>query len=242
MEPGSVAESADAVAPTSRRRFLVGGTARVAGLALGLTERTWALPSPVHPSAPSTPDEALTQLMAGNGRYVTRRSTACQADLANRRQATALKQTPFAAVLSCADSRVPVELIFDQNIGGVFVTRVAGNVASTEIIASLEYGVAELGTPLIMVMGHASCGAVTAAIANAAVPGQISALFRYIRPAVDQAGNDLQAAVKANARIQARLLGESSPVLAEQLKEKSLRIVASYYDLTTGVVTLLDAT
>ncbi len=243
IEPASAGESAEGARATSRRRFLVGGTARVAGLALGLTERGWALPSSdVHPSVPPTPDEALAQLMAGNQRFVTKRSTACTEDLAARRQATALKQTPFAAVLACADSRVPVELIFDQTIGRVFVTRVAGNVAGTDIIASLEYAVADLGTPLIMVIGHASCGAVTAAIANAAVPGQISALFSYIRPAIDQTGNDLQAAIKANARFQAHIVGESSPVLAEQVKQKSLRIVASYYDLATGVVTLLDAT
>jgi carbonic anhydrase len=150
------------------------------------------------------------------------------------------KQEPFAAVLSCADSRVPVELIFDQSIGHVFVTRVAGNIATTPIIASLEYGVAVLGTKAIMVLGHANCGAVKASIEAKAVPGQISALYRYIRPAVDQAGPDLEAAIKANAKIQAGLLRQSSPVLAGHIKENQLKIVAGYYDLSSGKVTLLD--
>jgi carbonic anhydrase len=142
--------------------------------------------------------------------------------------------------LSCADSRVPVELIFDQSLGHVFVTRVAGNIATSTVIASLEYGAAVLGTKAIMVLGHANCGAVKASIEAKAVPGQISALYRYIRPAVDQAGSDLEAAIKANARIQASLLRQSSPVLAEGIKQKRLKIVAAYYDLASGKVSLLD--
>jgi carbonic anhydrase len=106
-------------------------------------------------------------------------------------------------VLSCADSRVPVELIFDQSIGQGFVTRVAGNIATTATIASLEYGVAVLGTKAIIVLGHADCGAVKATIEAKAEPAQISALYPYIRPAVNQAGANLEGAVKANASIQA---------------------------------------
>jgi carbonic anhydrase len=143
-------------------------------------------------------------------------------------------------VLSCADSRVPVELIFDQSIGHVFVTRVAGNIATSAIIASLEYGAAVLGTKAIIVLGHANCGAVKASIEAKAVPGQISTLYPYIRPAVDQAGSDLDRAIKANARIQAALLRQASPVLAEQIKQNQLKIVAAYYDLTSGNVSLLD--
>src|SRR5260370_13999670 len=153
---------------------------------------------------------------------------------------TAEKQEPFAAVLSCADSRVPVELIFDQSIGHLFVTRVAGNIATSAVIASLEYGVAVLGTRVLMVLGHGNCGAVKASIEAKAVPGQISALYPYIRPAVDQAGSDLDAAIKANARIQAALLRQSSPVLAEQIKQNRLKIVSAYYDLTSGKVSLID--
>jgi carbonic anhydrase len=185
-------------------------------------------------------ESALQQLMDGNRRFVEGRMTSFAEDLDLLKAKTAEKQEPFAAVLSCADSRVPVELIFDQSIGHVFVTRVAGNIATSAIIASLEYGAAVLGTTAIIVLGHADCGAVKASIEAKAVPGQISALYPYIRPAVDQAGADLNGTIKANARIQAALLRQSSPVLAGQIKQNLLKIVAGYYDLTSGTVTLLD--
>jgi carbonic anhydrase len=187
-----------------------------------------------------SPEAALQQLIDGNRRFAEGRMTSFDDDLKVLKAKTVEKQEPFAAVLSCADSRVPVELIFDQSIGHVFVARVAGNIATSAIIASLEYGVAVLGTKAIVVLGHASCGAVKASIEAKAVPGQISALYRYIRPAVDQAGSDLEAAIKANARIQAALLRQSSPVLAEEIKQFRLKIVAAYYDLASGSVSLLD--
>ena len=187
-----------------------------------------------------SPEAALQQLIDGNRRFAEGRLTSFAEDLDILKAKTVDKQEPFAAVLSCADSRVPVELIFDQSIGHVFVTRVAGNIATTPIIASLEYGVAVLGTKAIIVLGHANCGAVKASIEAKAVPGQISALYPYIRPAVDQAGPDLEAAIKANAKIQAGLLRQSSPVLADHIKQNQLKIVAGYYDLSSGKVTLLD--
>jgi carbonic anhydrase len=187
-----------------------------------------------------SPEAALQQLIDGNGRFAEGRMTSFEEDLDILKAKTAEKQEPFAAVLSCADSRVPVELIFDQSIGHLFVTRVAGNIATSELIASLEYGVAVLGTRAIMVLGHTNCGAVKASIEAKAVPGQISALYPYIRPAVDQAGPDLEATIKANAKIQAALLRQSSPVLAEHIKQNQLKIVAGYYDLVSGKVTLLD--
>ena len=187
-----------------------------------------------------SPEAALQQLIDGNRRFAEGRLTSFAEDLDILKAKTVDKQEPFAAVLSCADSRVPVELIFDQSIGHVFVTRVAGNIATTPIIASLEYGVAVLGTRAIMVLGHANCGAVEASIEAKAVPGQISALYAYIRPAVDQAGPDLEAAIKANAKIQAGLLRQSSPVLADHIRQNQLKIVAGYYDLSSGKVTLLD--
>jgi carbonic anhydrase len=187
-----------------------------------------------------SPDAALQQLIDGNGRFVEGRMTSFEDDFSILKAKTAEKQEPFAAVLSCADSRVPVELLFDQSIGHVFVTRVAGNIATSEMIASLEYGVAVLGTKAILVLGHANCGAVQASIEAKAAPGQISSLYRYIRPAVDQAGPNLEATIKANAKIQAALLRQSSPVLAEHLKQNQLKIVAGYYDLASGRVTVLD--
>ena len=187
-----------------------------------------------------SPEAALGQLMDGNRRFAEGRMTSFAEDLELLKAKTAEGQEPFAAVLSCADSRVPVELIFDQTIGHIFVTRVAGNIATSAMIASLEYGVAVLGTKAIMVLGHANCGAVKASIEARALPGQISALYPYIRPAVDQAGPDLEAAIKANAKIQAALLRQSSPVIAEHIKQKQLEVVAGYYDLASGAVALID--
>jgi carbonic anhydrase len=143
-------------------------------------------------------------------------------------------------VLSCADSRVPVEILFDQTIGHVFVTRVAGNVATPEIIGSLEYGAAVLGTKVIIVLGHRGCGAVKAAIAGKGVPGQISSLFPHIQAAVDVAGPDTEATTKENAKHQAKLLRESSTVLSEMSKDGKIKIVGAYYDLGSGTVTLLE--
>ena len=135
---------------------------------------------------------------------------------------------------------MPVELIFDQTIGHIFVTRVAGNVVTPEIIASLEYGALVLGTKVILVMGHASCGAVKATIQGKEVPGQISALYPHIQPAIDQAGPNLDAATRANTKIQAALLRESSTVIAGLVKEGKLKVVAAHYDIANGSVTLLS--
>jgi carbonic anhydrase len=186
-----------------------------------------------------TPDQAIQQLADGNRRYVEGHMSHTAEDLDILKNKTVAQQEPFAAVLSCADSRVPVEIIFDQAIGHVFVTRVAGNIASSEIIASLEYGAAVLGTKAILVLAHSSCGAVKASIDAKAVPGQISSLYRYIRPAVDQAGSDVDAVAKANAKIQAATLRGSSPVLADLIKKNELKVVAGFYNLATGKVEML---
>jgi carbonic anhydrase len=222
----------------SRRAVLESSMVAALGATLGLP--SWPDPLPtVAAQSTLSPDDALKRLMDGNARYAAGKLTSFQEDLQLLKQKTVEKQEPFAGVLSCADSRVPVEIAFDQTIGHVFVTRVAGNVVTPEIIGSLEYGVAVLGIPLIVVLGHGSCGAVKAAIAGKDVPGQISTLYRHIRPAVDQAGSDLDAAIRANARIHARLLQESSPVIAGAIKQKRLKVAPAYYDLATGVVTLL---
>lgn len=223
----------------SRRQFLHMG---VTGTVVGLLTSGLKLAFPRQAGAQSmlSPDAALTELMDGNKRFTTGRMTAHEHDLAILKQHTIDQQEPFASVLSCADSRVPVELLFDQTIGHIFVTRVAGNVATPEIIASLEYGAAVLGTKVILVMGHASCGAIKAAIQGKEVPGQISALYPHIQPAVNQAGPNPEAASKANAKIQAALLREASTVISGLLKNNKLKVVAGYYDTGTGVVTLLD--
>ncbi|MBA3812584.1 MAG: carbonic anhydrase [Caulobacteraceae bacterium] len=214
-----------------RRRFLAAGGAVATGAMLRAP--------PARAQTRLSPNAALERLMAGNARFAANRLTSFQEDLDILKAGTVAKQEPFAAVLSCADSRVPVELVFDQSLGHVFVARVAGNVATPEIIATLEYGAAVLGTRGIMVLGHQGCGAVKAAIAGKAVPGQISALYRPLRPAVERGGADVEAVSKANAQIQAGLLATSSPVLADLIKQGALKVVAAYYDLSTGKVAVL---
>jgi carbonic anhydrase len=186
-----------------------------------------------------SPDAALDQLMAGNRRFVDKRMTSFDEDLAILKQNTAAKQAPFAAVLSCADSRVPTELIFDQSIGHIFVTRVAGNVATNDMIASLEYGAAVLGTKAIVVMAHSNCGAAKAAIAGQSVPGQISGLYPYLRGAVEQSGPDIDAVARTNARIQANLLATASPVIGGLIGDRKIKVAAAFYDLHSGIVSLL---
>ena len=193
-------------------------------------------------SEKSRPEAALDELIAGNRRFTSGRTSSHRRDLALLQQMME-KPEPFAAVLSCADSRVPVEVVFDQTIGQLFVTRVAGNMVTTEIMASLEYAAAVLGTHTILVMGHSRCGAVTAAIQathhGQVVPGQISALFPHIEPAVKQAGPDVEATVRANVLLQAARLRES-PLLAAMIEEGKLLVAAGYFDLRSGEVTLLD--
>jgi len=199
----------------------------------------FALPRRAIAQSTLSPDAALQTLLDGNKRFVEKRRTSPNEDLAILRQNTVAKQEPFAAVLACADSRVPVELIFDQTIGHLFVARVAGNVATPDMIATLEYGAAVLGTRAILVLGHTSCGAVKATIDGKAVPGQISQLYAPIRPAVEAAGSDVDTAGKANAKIQANLLATASPLLAGLIKEAKLKIAAGFYDLGSGKVSLL---
>jgi carbonic anhydrase len=187
-----------------------------------------------------TPDEALRRLMEGNERFASDTMANLGQSLNILRQHTVERQEPFATVLSCSDSRVPVELVFDQTIGQLFVARVAGNFVTQEILGSLEYGAAVLGTKVILVLGHSSCGAVTATMQGSEVPGQISSLFKHIQPAVDASGGNLEKAVKENARMQADLLAKSSRVLSGLVQVGKLKILAGYYDLATGTVKLLS--
>jgi carbonic anhydrase len=224
----------------SRRGFLqmsIGGA--VAGM-IGAAAAEVAAPRRASAQSELSPDAALKEMMDGNARYAANKMTSFEHDLDMLKSKTVDKQEPFAAVLSCADSRVPVEILFDQTIGHVFVTRVAGNVATPEIIGSLEYGAAVLGTKVIIVLGHRGCGAVKAAIAGKGVPGQISSLFPHIQAAVDVAGPDTEATTKENAKHQAKLLRESSTVLSEMSKDGKIKIVGAYYDLGSGTVTLLE--
>lgn len=218
-----------------RRGFLCNAIAGAAVTLAGVTVRA----QPASAQSTSTPEGALKALMDGNERYIAGQLQSLNEDLSILKSKTAEKQEPFAAILSCADSRVPVEFIFDQSIGQIFVVRVAGNVTTPEITASLEFSVAVLGTRVLVVLGHSNCGAVKATIEGNAVPGQISVLYTPIRPAVDAAGTDLDAAIDANAKIQASLLSEASPVIAGAIKEKKLKVAPARYDVMSGKVSLL---
>jgi carbonic anhydrase len=227
--------------PTSKdmsRRCFVGTTVAATAGAFARLGTHAAGPRSVFQTT-LNPEAALNELIEGNQRYVNGNMTAHEHDLKMLQAKTAEKQQPFAAVLSCADSRVPVELVFDQTIGHLFVCRLAGNVTTPEVIASLEYGAAVLGVRVIMVLGHSNCGAVSATIKGSPVPGQISALYPRIRPAVDLAGSNIEAATKANAKIQTALLAEASTVIGGLVKDNKIKVVAGYYDVTNGMVTLV---
>ena len=221
-----------------RRNFLY---QTFSGAAVALAARTgFGLISAreIKPQTKLTPDSAFDELMAGNQRFVANQLTSIEHDLVILKAHTVEKQEPFAGVLSCADSRVPVELVFDQTIGHLFVTRVAGNIVTPEIIGSLEYGVAVLGIKALLVLGHTSCGAVKAAMKAGSVPGQISVLYKHLRPAVEKSNGDVDKAIERNAALQAELLRTSSTVISEAVKEGKLKVAAGVYDLGTGKVRL----
>ena len=185
-------------------------------------------------------------LVEGNARYVSGKMN--ERDFSAGRAARAQGQAPFAAILGCANSRVAPELAFDQGPGELFVVRVAGNFVTPDGLGSLEYGVAVLGTKVIMVLGHTSCGAVDATVAALQkgndLPGHIADLVRAMKPGIEpilkQPGDDLrQRAVVANVRANVQRLQESTPILADMIKAGKLRVVGAVYDLPTGKVTLV---
>src|ERR1700722_2333324 len=220
-----------------RREFLKVAGFGLAGLATpGARGLGQAPREPIQ--RPETPERALSLLAEGNQRFVAQNLISFKEDLDILKAHSEDHQEPFAAVLSCADSRVPVELVFDQSIGHVFVVRVAGNIATPDTIGSLEYGAAVLGVKALLVLGHTNCGAVKATMAGKAVPGQISTLYQYIHPAIAGAGGDLTTAIRQNASLQASVLSDSSPVLADLVKQKKLAIRAALYDVGSGKVTM----
>jgi carbonic anhydrase len=190
-----------------------------------------------------TPEEALRRLMDGNKRFVeNKRQNPNQTQA--RITEVAESQAPFAAILGCADSRVPAEIVFDQGIGDLFVGRVAGNIATDEEIGSLEFGTKVLGSKVIMVLGHERCGAVKAAIEGGRFPGRIGTLVDGIQLAVERSarqassGNKLENAIKANVVYQVERL-KNSEVIGSLLDAEELMVVGGYYDLDTGAVSLI---
>ena len=192
------------------------------------------------PAASVPADDALAKLKEGNRRFVTNAVSEGK-PIAARRAETAQSQHPFAIIIGCADSRTAPELIFDQDLGDLFVIRTAGNVIDDHALGSIEYAVEHVGTRLIVVLGHTRCGAVTAALASDHAPGHINSLVRDIQPAVQatkgKPGDPLASAIVENARevaaqIRARAeLGDFA---------KQVRIVSAIYDLDSGKVEWLS--
>jgi carbonic anhydrase len=227
----------------SRRRFLKFATGVSFGM-LGANPGRASAGPPVAIAQPQskparTPAEVLDLLDEGNRRFVSGKVMAPHRNLSRLKEITS-RQTPMAAFLGCADSRVPIEIVFDQGFGDLFVTRVAGNVASPEIIGSLEFGTAILGAKVLYVLGHTACGAVTAAVKGQEVPGQISTLFQHLQPAVKTAKGDLNAAVRENVRFQSTLIAESSPLIADLIRKAKLKVAGGVYDIATGRVTPVE--
>ena len=202
-------------------------------------------PAPGAPPPPNAiaPAAALQRLMDGNARYAA--NTPEERNFSAGRAARARAQYPIAAMLSCADSRVAPEFAFDQAPGDLFVVRVAGNIVTPDLLASLEYGVQFLGVPLIMVLGHSGCGAVDAAIkvlkTKAVLPGHLPELIAAIKPAVivaekTQSGDLLDNAIAENVRRQVARLKNSPPVVQKLYAGKKIDIVGGVYDIATGKI------
>lgn len=231
----------------SRRGFLKLSAVGIALPATGLLSPALSasLANP-KPENMLTPDAALARLMEGNQRYVKGIESTNSFTTVARTLASG--QNPYACILGCADSRVGPELAFDENQGDLFVTRVAGNFVTPEILASLEYATAVLNAPLIMVLGHTSCGAVNAAIKavkqDEDFPGHIQTLTSALSPAVEaavqQKPKDLaDAATRENIRINATRLRQATPILSKRVRQGQLRVEGGLYDIRTGRVELI---
>ena len=233
-------------AAPSRRAFILGAAAvsllfGEAAAAKGANKRTKTLPKPQNVLSP---DAALERLRQGNARYVAGLSQ--RHDFKHEREALAQGQNPYAAILSCADSRIAPEYAFDSARGDLFVCRVAGNFATNETIASLEYAVAALGAPLILVLGHDSCGAVEAVIKSkdgTTLPGQMPSLVAGIAPAVravqQQGGDTLGKAIRQNVVDNVARLSSATPILSAAVENKKLRVIGGVYRLDNGRVDLI---
>ncbi|MFT0546844.1 carbonic anhydrase [Allopusillimonas ginsengisoli] len=240
------AMESNAPASTSRRAALgMMGAVSLFGMS-ALAPAVYAK-QPPKPGNALSPDEALKRLMSGNERYSTGKTQ--ERSFASTRAALAGGQNPYASILSCADSRVSPELCFDEERGDLFVTRVAGNYVTNDLLASLEYGAAVLNSPLIMVLGHTSCGAVGAAVSavedKAEFPGHIQTIVSAIVPSVRAAaaqtheGTLLQAATIQNIKHNVELLQKATPILVNAVQAGKLKVVGGLYHLETGRVELI---
>ena len=228
------------------RRSLIHLTVSALGLALGGVALAKETKAPPKPQNVLSPDAALKRLMEGNVRYVE--GVSRRHDFKHEREALVGGQNPYAAVLSCADSRIAPEYAFDSGRGALFVCRVAGNFANDDTIASLEYSIAVLGAPLILVVGHDSCGAVDATIKSLKdgkpLPGHIPSLVAAIAPAVkavsQQSGDVLDNAIRQNVIDTVARLKSATPILSAALEQNKLKVVGGIYRLASGKVNLLS--
>lgn len=189
-------------------------------------------------------DEALKRLLEGNKRYASGQAKGPNRTAA-RRAELATSQRPIAVVVSCSDSRVPPELLFDQGFGDVFVVRTAGNIVDSIGLGSIEYAVDHLGAKLIVVLGHERCGAVTAAMQGGEAPGNIKSVVDAIKPAVEKGkarhtghGEVLDTCIISNVKQVAEKIRKTAPILSEKVEDGMLKVVGAYYDLDTGAVNM----
>ncbi|WP_082151356.1 carbonic anhydrase family protein [Caenimonas sp. SL110] len=240
---------AHTIKPGHRRSFLVAGgswaMACLGGCATPVTGDTLntqaCAPFDKARQSAVTPDRALAMLREGNERFVDGKTINC--DLMAQVRATATSQSPFAAIVGCIDSRVPPELVFDQQIGDIFAARIAGNFVNTDIIGSLEFATELAGAKLIVVLGHTECGAVKGAVDDARL-GHLTAMLANIRPAVGKVRVDgpqssankrlVQAVADQNAKDAAAMLLARSDVLRQRVERGQLKIVAAMHDIATG--------
>ena len=236
--------SADhASAPATRRRFLT--FAGAAAAALMLPGSGFAQKAPPKPENKVSPDDALQLVMSGNRRYVD--GVSRRHDFKHEREALTRGQNPYAGILSCADSRIAPEYAFDSGRGDLFVCRVAGNFANDDVVASFEYAVEVLNTPLLMVLGHRSCGAIDATIKSikdgTTLPGHLPSLVSALAPAVkavlDKGGNTLDNAIKQNVVMNVEKLKKATPIIDKAVAEKRVSIVGAVYNLDSGRVELV---
>ena len=227
------------------RRSLLFGAASATGLLLAGGALAKEAKPPPKPQNVLSPEASLERLMKGNGRYVE--GVSRRHDFKHEREALAGGQNPYAAILSCADLRIAPEYAFDSGRGDLFVCRVAGNFATAEVVASMEYAVAVLGVPLILVLGHDSCGAVDAAIKSLKddkpLPGHMPSLVTGIAPAVkavsQQGGDTLGKAIRQNVVDNVANLGSATPILSAAVEQRKLKVVGGVYGLKDGRVEMV---